>query len=156
MANNIICDFFGVGYADAEYIQELIDSAVNANVDMDDAFDEFTELTRGADFSEMSTADFTNMIIIAIYDSIFYSFQRDLNDYLVDNGYESIETEFDLYVNCLDTHPAVIYDCDYDQRDSEIIDAYLNNQGDIESTIEESDVINDFLIKENEEEDMED
>ena len=63
MANNIICDFFGVGYADAEYIQELIDSAVDANVDMDDAFDEFTELTRGADFSEMSIADFTLSLI---------------------------------------------------------------------------------------------
>lgn len=137
MGNNIITDFFGVGYGDAEYIQDLIDLAVEAGVGMDDAFNIFAEYC-GGDFINDNVAAFTNLIIESIFQAVYDRAVQDLNDYCEENNIEPFDDiEADPYMNCLDSRMYVIFDSDYGNPDGDFINSYLDNEGDIASVIGE-------------------
>lgn len=146
MSNNIITDFFGVCYGDAEYIQNLIDEAVDVGVDMDDAFDIFAEYFDSSIFMDNRIATFTNLIIESIYQAVFNKAIEDLNDYCSENGFEPFaDVEPDPYINCLDSRMYVIFEADYDNPDCDFINSYLDNEGDIDKVLEEDSDLVDRL-----------
>lgn len=130
-----LLEILGIGYLDAEYIEELLEDM--DKLDLDCIYFEDLISEGFLDINDIDGYKITNAIIFHCLYSIANDFKENLIEYLegmdVDLDFVDIleDMEIDIYTNCIDSHISIDIDGIY-------IDEYIIRNTYINAGIEEA------------------
>lgn len=130
-----LLEILGIGYLDAEYIEELLEDMDKLNLDY--PYFEDLILEGFLDINDIDGYKITNVIIFRCLCSIANDFKENLIEYLegmdVDLDFVDIleDMEINIYANCIDSHISINIDGIY-------IDEYIIRSTYINAGIEEA------------------